>query len=263
VDVTDYGMVEEGGAPYPLLSVRSRCRPRERQSSSGSRSVVITGGFHGNEKAGPMTLLQHAPDIVRYARERDVDLRIYPCINPSGFEANIRYNLSGERPNNDFLHYEITPGMGRDELRTGEAFVRWEPSQPVAKETAALRQELDRHPLPAASLDLHQDDFIHGSLFYAYLFGDRSAYRPLLARSGALVPTLRSSIVDSGHEPGTDVFADDEGVIECHDGSITDHYHRAGSRFTAAIETTTETLPAEADAVNLIWIHGFIDLVAG
>jgi hypothetical protein len=94
------------------------------------------------------------------------------------------------------------------------------------------------------------------------VFGDLAAYRPLLARSGALVPVLRSSIVDSGHEPGSDVRADAEGFIVCHDGSVTDRFHRAGVPYTAAIETTTETPWPLADEINLIWIRGFIDLAA-
>jgi predicted deacylase len=228
----------------------------------GSRYVVVTAGFHGDEKAGPLTLLDHASDLLVYARERGVGLRLYPCANPSGFEAHTRYNTSGERPNNDFLRYELTPGVWRGELRSDEPFLRTVPAEGVPKETAALAREMDRLPPPAAALDLHQDNFIHGALFYAYIFGDRDAYRPLLRRSGALIPVLRSSIVDSGHEPGSDVRADEEGFIVCHDGSITDAYHRAGVAHTAAIETTTETPRELADAINLIWIRGFIDLVA-
>jgi hypothetical protein len=252
VHLSDYGAVIEAGRTYPLLSA----------TVPGPRWMLLTAGFHGDEKAGPLTLLEHAPQIVAYARAREVGLRIYPCINPSGFEAHTRYNVSGERPNNDFLHYEVAPGVWKGEIAEDQPYLRYAPSPAVAKETVALRAELDRHPVPDASLDLHQDAFIHGSLFYAYLFGDRAPYRPLLARSGARVPILRSSIVDSGHEPGTDVRADDEGAIDAYDGSITDNYNRAGSAFVAAIETTTETPAAEADAINLIWIYGFIDLVA-
>jgi Succinylglutamate desuccinylase / Aspartoacylase family len=248
----DYGTVNEGDRSYPLLTA----------TVPGRRSVLITGGFHGDEKAGPLTLLQHAPEIVAYARARDIGLRIYPCINPSGFEAHTRYNLSGERPNNDFLEYEVEPGRWKGELSTGERYLRWSPSRPPAKETAALRASLARLAMPNASLDLHQDNFIHGALCYFYVFGDRDAYRPLLARSGAKVPILRDTVVDSGHEPGTDVMADADGAIECHDGSITDHYHRAGVPYVAAVETTTETPAETADEINLIWIYGFIDLVA-
>ncbi len=56
------------------------------------------------------------------------------------------------------------------------------------------------------------------------------------------------------------MHADAEGFIECHDGSITDHFHRAGVPFTAAIETTTDTPWALADEINLLWARGFIDL---
>ena len=251
----DYGSVMEGGRTYPLLGA----------SVPGASTVVITAGFHGDERAGPRTLLAHGREIFLYARERGVGLRVYPCLNPSGFEANTRYNLSGERPNNDLLRYEIAPGVWKGELLPGQSYLRVVPvtaGSGVPKETAALVKELGRYPAPDASLDLHQDNFIHGSLFYAYVFGDLAAYRPLLARSGALVPVLRSCIVDSGHEPGTDVRADAEGFIECNDGSITDYYFRRGCPFTAAIETTSETPAAQADDINLIWIRGFIDLAA-
>ena len=255
-EVDQFGTVAEGGQVYPLLSVISTA------STRADRWLIITAGFHGDEKAGPLTLLEHTRDVVDYAHDRGIGVRVYPCVNPSGFEGHTRYNASGERPNNDFLRYEIAPGKWTGELRPKQTFLRSEPTDQVPKETAALRRELGRYPTPMGSLDLHQDNFIHGSLFYAYIFGDRSAYRPLLSRSGSLVPVLRSSIVDSGHEPGTDVHADEEGFIECHDGSITDHYHRLGSPYTAAIETTTDTPAAQADAINLIWIYGFIDLVA-
>jgi predicted deacylase len=249
-----YGVVVEDGRDFELVGLRS----------PGARTVLVTAGFHGDEKAGPLTLLEHAAEIVDYAAARGVGLLIYPCVNPSGFEAHVRYNLSGERPNNDFLRYELAPGVWRGELRDGERFSQIVPAvEGLPKETAALARELDRAPLPAAALDLHQDNFIHGSLFYAYVFGELATYRPLMARAGSLVPVLRSSIVDSGHEPGSDVRADAEGFIVCHDGSITDRCHRAGVPYTAAIETTTETPGPLADEINLIWIRGFIDLCAG
>jgi hypothetical protein len=248
-----YGSVLEDGRVFPLVGLRC----------PGERSVVITAGFHGDEKAGPLTLLEHAAEIVAYAAERGVALRVYPCINPSGFEAHTRYNVTGEHPNNDFLRYETEPGVWLGELREGQTFLKIAPAREgVPKETAALERELAADPPPFAALDLHQDNFIHGALFYAYVFGDRTGYRPLLARSGALVPVLRSSIVDSGHEPGSDVRSDEEGFIIAHDGSITDRFHRAGVALTAAIETTTETPGPIADEINLIWIRGFIDLAA-
>src|SRR5947208_9946111 len=124
-----FGNVVEGGREYPLVGL----------TSSGARSVVITAGFHGDEKAGPLTLLEHVSEIVAYAAERDVALAIYPCVNPSGFEAHTRYNVTGERPNNDFLRYETKPGSWRGELRDGEPFLRVVQARDgLPKETAAL-----------------------------------------------------------------------------------------------------------------------------
>jgi len=255
-DAADYGAVLEGGRTYPLLAGAST------DLGADAPTVVVTAGFHGDEKAGPLTLLEHAPALFAYARARGVALRLYPCVNPSGFEAHSRYNASGERPNNDFLRYEIEPGVWRGELHEGETPLAWRPHDAGPKETVALARELRRWPTPKAALDLHQDNFIHGEIFYSYVFGDKDAYRPLQVRSGALLPVLRSSLVDSGYEPGTDVRADAEGFIECHDGSITDHFHRAGTPYTAAIETTTDTPSARAQEINLIWVRGFVDLAS-
>jgi hypothetical protein len=248
-----YGTVVEAGCEYPLVGLHL----------PGPNPVLVTAGFHGDEKAGPRTLLNHTPEIVRYAVDRGIGLTVFPCVNPSGFEADTRYNASGERPNNDFLRYEIAPGVFRGEIYDDTPFTRIVPAREgLPKETAALARALDAAATPVAALDLHQDNFVHGSFFYAYIFGEPAWYRPLLARSNALVPVLRSSIVDSGHEPGSDVHADAEGFIFCHDGSITDRFHRAGVRYTAAIETTTDTPLEVSDTINLIWIRGFIDLAA-
>jgi hypothetical protein len=251
-DVRDYGAVVEAGRAFPLLVA----------STDGEADVVVTAGFHGDEKAGPLTLLAHAPALFAEARARGVGLRLYPCVNPSGFEGHTRYNASGERPNNDFLRYEIAPGVWRGELHEGETPLAWRPLDGGPQETVALARELARFPAPVAALDLHQDNFIHGHIFYSYVFGARAPYRPLQARSGARMPVLRNALVDSGYEPGSDVRADAEGFIECHDGSITDHFHRAGVRYTAAIETTTDTPRELADEINLIWVSGFIELAA-
>lgn len=254
--VADYGAVVEGGRSYPLLSATGGA------GGAGAPVVVVTAGFHGDEKAGPLTLLDCAGALFDYARACGVALRVYPCVNPSGFEAHTRYNVSGERPNNDFLRYEIAPGAWRGELRDGEAALSWKAYDGGPKETVALARELARHPAPTAALDLHQDNFVHGCIFYSYVFGDRTPYRPLQARSGALLAVMRSCLVDSGYEPGSDVRVDAEGFVETHDGSITDQFFRAGVPYTAAIETTTDTPKALADEINLIWVRGFIDLAA-
>ena len=89
-EIDDYGAVVEGGRKYALLAAG--------RLAAGAPSLIVTAGFHGDEKAGPLTLLAHAAELFAYARAQGVGLRLYPCLNPSGFEAHTRYNGSGERP---------------------------------------------------------------------------------------------------------------------------------------------------------------------
>jgi predicted deacylase len=245
-EVAEYGRVMEAGKEYPLF----------RLTVPGSRWLVITSGFHGEEPAGPLTLAENMPDIIAYARERDVGLRIYPCINPSGFEIGTRYNRSGEKPNNDFMRYEVTPGTWKGELARGEAFVRWVLYDGGPKETRAVRADIARFPAPSAALDIHQDNYLNVLATYAYTFGDKAAYRPLMEAASAHVAVIRNQKVDETNN------TDADGLIEFHDGSVTDYFVRQGVPYAAALETTTRTPLALCHAVNLIWIRGFIELAA-
>ena len=245
-EVAEYGRVTEGGQDYPLF----------RLIVPGERWLVITSGFHGEEPAGPLTLAEHFPEVVAYARERGVGLRVYPCINPSGFEDGTRYNRSGEKPNNDFMRYEVTPGEWKGELSRPQPILRWVMFDGGPKETRAVRTDLARFPPPNAALDIHQDNYLGGEATYAYTFGDKNAYRPLVDAAAQHVHVVRNQKVDENN------VTDADGLIEYHDGSITDWYMRQGVPYACALETTTPTPLAKCHAVNLIWIRGFIDLAA-
>ncbi len=245
-DIRTFAELAEGNDRYPLLVV----------TTPGKRTLLITAGFHGDETAGPLTLLKHLPEIVDYARSKDVGLRIYPSLNPSGFTDGTRYNRSGESPNNDFLRYEITPGVWVGELRPGQNFLRCEVHRGGPKETRALCAELETLPAPEAALDIHQDPWLGGSLSYAYTFGLKTAYLGMVKATAARMTIARSTEVDD------DVRTDGDGLIELHDGSVTDYMFRRGVPYTAALETTTTALMPTCHAVNLVWIRGFVDLAA-
>ena len=244
--VEEYASVVEHGQEYPLLRV----------TTPGSRVCTITAGFHGEEPAGPMTLLEHLPEVLEHARLRSVGLRIYPNINPSGFEIGTRYNKSGEHPNNDFLRYELEPGMWVGELHSEQDFLRWQLFDGGPKETRPLRADLEAQPPPHAALDIHQDHYIGSPLTYAYVFGPASAYVPLIELSAEHLPIGRDIHVDAHHH------TDPAGLVVAHDGSITDYFHRRGVEYCATLETTTHSPMEVCHRVNLIWIHGFIELAA-
>jgi hypothetical protein len=246
IDVQPFATVVEGGAAHELLVART----------PGRKTLLVTAGFHGDEVAGPLTLLEHFPQIAAHARSRDVGLLVYPCLNPSGFTDGTRYNRSGESPNNDFLRYETPEGEWLDVLPPGAPFARWEVHRAGPKETRAIVGELETVATPDAALDIHQDPWLEGKLAYAYTFGDRSAYLPLVAATEVILPVARGRQVDEG------VRTDGDGLIELHDGSVTDYLFRRGVPYAAALETTTRTPLARCHQVNLTWLLGFVDLLA-
>ncbi|MDQ3262407.1 MAG: DUF2817 domain-containing protein [Myxococcota bacterium] len=243
--VSEYGAVLENGRHYPLF----------RLDVPGERLLVITSGFHGEERSGPLTLATRFRELAAAARAAGVALTVFPCINPSGFEVGSRYNASGEKPNNDYLRYEVTPGQWKGELTTGEAFLRWKLFEGGPKETQALRVQLEALPTPVGMLDLHQDNYTPGPWVYAYTFGEKAPYLALLEASRRYAQIGGNLPVDELRDVGPD------GLIEFNDGSITDYFLRRGTRYVATLETTTETPLADTQEVDLIWAHGFIQLV--
>ena len=244
--VEEYGAVEEGARRYPLL----------RLTVPGDRWLVLTAGFHGEEPAGPLTLAAHFAEVAALARAQGVGLRVYPCINPSGFEDGTRYNRSGEMPNNDLIRYRTASGALQGELHEGDAFVDWQPFDGGPKETIALRADLSRYPAPAAALDLHQDNFFGSEATYAYVFGPREVYLPMVREAARHAKVAVRCAVDETHH------TDGCGLVYFHDGSVTDYFFRRGVPFTAALETTTQTPLERCHQVNLAWIRGFIGLAA-
>ena len=244
--LSQYGEVVEGGQPYPLFCL----------TTPGSRELVITAGFHGEEPAGPLTLLSRFGEVAAYAREHDVALRVFPCVNPSGFEGGHRYNASGEQPNNDFIRYEIERGVFADEVDEGQPIHAWHPYYGSPKETLALHRELERHPAPLGALDLHQDAWVKSACFYAYHFGPKAPYQALVKESLAHAKVAIHLAVHNL------LRTDRCGLIVHHDGSNSDWFHRRGVPYVAVLETTTHNPLASCHAVNLTWIRGFIRLVA-
>src|SRR5690606_34035131 len=108
-------------------------------------------------------------------------------------------NVSGERPNNDFLRYEIEPGRWVGELSADDSFLRWQLFVDGPQETKALRSDLISQPPPHAALDIHQDPYIERELAYAYVFGPSSAYLPLIDESAEHMPIARGMAVDDHH----------------------------------------------------------------
>jgi predicted deacylase len=248
-----YGIVEGARGAYPLV------RYRTRSAAPGERRLLVTAGFHGDERAGPETLA--APALLfaqrMSASSRGVALDVFPCVNPTGFEAGTRYNRRGERPNNDCLRYEMPDGSLAGELPSpGTPFRAWRPRDGGPEETRALVAALMESPAHDAALDLHEDPSVAGAGTYAYILGPREPLRVVQRAAGIALPVLRDAAVYGAR-------TDADGLIEAHDGSVTDLAFRRGARVAVCVETTTDSPAPQSRLVQVLWLGAMIGLAAG
>ena len=249
------------------------CRIASHGIGENDKVMLIRAGVHGDEVAGPLTILKYFQRMFDYAHKRGVKLIVYPLANPSGFDARQRYNNDadeGSRANNDFLLYELDNGDLRDDLGHGGKFRRWYWSsdlrlhRELPAETALMHYLLKRDPLPSivASLDLHQDTIspIDRPGAYHYGFGDLSAYGRIVDAIRNAVPVLANRVISAGQSSG--MRTNHQGFIVRHDGTLGDLMHRLGVKHAISPETTGKTPLDMACQVNWLWIKGLIDLSA-
>jgi predicted deacylase len=235
--------------------------------------MLIRAGIHGDEVAGPLTIIQYFNRIFDYAHKRGVKLIIYPLGNPAGFDARQRYNTDysdGLGANNDFVRYELEDGSFAGDIGRGAKFKRWywssDPrlNHDLPAETVLMHNLLKRDPLESvvASLDLHQDYIspCNRAAAYHYAFGDLSVYDRIVDTVEKIVPVLANKSISAGQSGG--MRTNWEGFIVRHDGTLGDLLYRLGVLYAVAPETTGKTPLDKACLVNWKWIQGLIDLAA-
>ncbi len=248
-------------------------RIASRNAEPRDRFMLIRAGVHGDEVAGPLTILHYFNRIVDYAHKRGLKLIIYPLGNPAGYDARQRYNTDDAEEsavNNDFVRYELENGNIVDDVRRGAKFRRWYWSSDsrlqlsLPAETRLMHHLLRRDPLEniVAALDLHQDNIsrIDQAATYHYAFGDLSVYRRIVETIRKAVPVLDHKIISAGQTSG--MRTDEEGFIVRHDGTLGDLLSRLGVPYPVTAETTGRTPLDKAFRVNWLWIKGLIDLTA-
>lgn len=76
----------------PLLAL-------SRGGPSGSKSVYLSAGIHGDEPAGPLAVLE----LLESDLSPEVNWHICPVLNPTGMKAGTRLNAAGVDLNRDYL----------------------------------------------------------------------------------------------------------------------------------------------------------------
>ncbi|MEK6955030.1 MAG: M14 family zinc carboxypeptidase [Nanoarchaeota archaeon] len=247
---------------------------------------LIRAGIHGEEIAGPLSILQHINEIIDYAHENNIKLIIYPLGNPSGFENNLRYNIDndkGEDGNNDFIRFELKNGEIVADLGEKNDYRRFywaiDKKAKLPKETELMQKILKKDPIRQvkACLDLHQD-YITPKIkeaAYHYSFGNLKVYDKIIENIEKLVPVLKNENIGAGFSVEIDnkgkisntipegelIKSDNKGFIVRYDGSLPTLLYLIGTEYCVTVETTGKTSLDKACKVNLIWIKGIIDIL--
>ncbi|MFT4548866.1 MAG: protein MpaA [Pseudoalteromonas tetraodonis] len=69
------------------------------------KSIYLSAGIHGDEPASPAGLLHWAENNPQHLKE--LDLLIFPCLNPWGLINNVRTNQRGRDLNRDFQNNRL------------------------------------------------------------------------------------------------------------------------------------------------------------
>ena len=237
--------------------------------------LLLRAGIHGEEVSGPLTILKKINEILDYAEKTGVGVIVYPLGNPSGFEKRRRFGLGNKKGYlmcNDFVRYRKKDGELVSDLEGSDEFKKWywtsDPSlnTRMSRENKFMHQLLKNDPLGQIKgvLDLHQDYITPniGPAAYHYAFGQLSAFRPIVEKIKEQVPVLAEMKIGAG-ENGDGMKSDENGFIVRHDGTLPDLFWRLGAKYCVTAETTGATPLAKAIEVNMIWILGMMDMLAG
>ena len=266
--LTQHDLYYENASFKFLKIVSKNIRPTDKV-------ILISAGLHGEEIAGPITLLKYLSMIIDYIHANNLRVIIYPNINPFGFEDGVRCNIDSDYDNNvgdpnDFLRYSLWDGTITDDLKEKNDYKEWFWSSDemlnlsLLAETKLMHILLRKDPLSQviAAIDLHQDYITQNvsAAAYQYLYGDFSVYSSILQRIGRIVPLLSNSYIDAGYSNGG-LMSDAYGCLIRYDGSLSDLMQRMGVRYSVTVETTGATPLNKACEVNLTWILGITDLI--
>lgn len=250
VTLSEYGQTAAG--PQAVLDL------------PGTPTVIVVTGQHGEERAGPNLIQIHGKLVFEMARRMGIGLRVYPCVNPEGYDRDERRNLSGNENVNCFLEFEIESGRWVEELSPGRVPLDTRRAQSQSPETRALHNDLDEfaetHEIKAL-LDLHQDSILPLGYAFAYTnIGHHDLYADIL-RLAAL--PLSKVHLENESWSNVKLSTDADGLVEgFHDGSVTDWAEEIGVLHAICVETSTIEPYDEAISCYLTWIESIMQTVA-
>ncbi len=188
---------------WPINSLR--WRGRLAKSTSALR-VIVTGGVHGVEPAGPAAALCALWAVISDPEQHaDLDLTVVPLVNPVGYQLRTRGNGACVDLNRHFSDKRSAPD-----------------------EVAIVRRVLRTGPYHLG-IDLHSSRSVGERGFFALHRNAGDLLRPAMQRFGTRHPILRES---------TDYYLlEAEGVLRSgNDGTLKDYLSQHGTRWAMTVE---------------------------
>ena len=159
--VETFGHIED----WPLLGMHREGRLH------GARRIYLSAGIHGDEPAGPQTLLEL---LQADALPREHTFILCPVLNPYGLSKGIRENASGIDLNRDYRDF-VSP-----EIQSHHRWIE-----------AARIQKLD------LSVHLHEDWESAGFYLYELNFSHLPSYADQILRAtAAYIPVETATEID-------------------------------------------------------------------
>ena len=88
------GEVKSGNQTFPLIKIII--------GKGNQKRALISAGIHGDEPAGVETICSFLEQNIFNSFDREWELTLLPCINPTGYELNTRENHKGKDLNRLF-----------------------------------------------------------------------------------------------------------------------------------------------------------------
>lgn len=229
----------------------------------GAPVAVVICAQHGEEQAGTVAFCRHGERVMRRAAELGVELLVFPCANPEGFDAIERYNLKEEQPVNAFMEYNVDGAWVGELAPDEEAWAtRRYPRDKMAHETRCLAAALEGLAKIDAMVDVHGDSSVPRGGAFAYVFGPRGKYRAAMRASEA--EPLANFVLnnDSWTSRHVDTVTDAWGLLELKDGSVTDWANTIGASFSACLETSVKDGDEAAVSIAVSWMLSCVENAA-
>jgi predicted deacylase len=213
---------------YPAIKIRSK-------SIRKNVDLVIASGVHGEETAGPITIVQNLAEILQTARKEKIKLLIYPLVNAYGFEKKKRFNADGISCNSFWIHEKGA----------------------LARESKAVKKDISRYKAKYF-LSMHEEGETKKKGFYLYYFGDIRVAEFLVKTAAK-----KDHVFATGF-PGR--FGEDtikNGIIHNpHDGTFEDFMFHQGCRASICTETHLKLPMEKRVAISLSLIKEMIKISA-